>query len=55
MPEMPENSIQNEEQLATYRFFSGEAYTADINALRQMNPELLDYATWLQRTGWANN
>jgi uncharacterized protein YbjT (DUF2867 family) len=55
MPEMPENSVPDEEQLASYRFFTGEAYTADISALRQMNPELLDYATWLQRSGWADN
>jgi len=54
-PEMPDSTIPDEEQLAMYRFFSGEAYTADINALRQMNPDLLDYATWLQRTGWTNN
>jgi uncharacterized protein YbjT (DUF2867 family) len=54
-PTMPENSFPDDEQEASYRFFSGEAYTADINALRRMNPDLLDFATWLQRTGWSKN
>ncbi len=55
IPDTPENSFLDEEQLASNRFFRGKAYTADINALRQMNPDLLDFATWLQQTGWTNN
>ena len=53
--EIPAGSIPDEEQLASIRFFSGEAYTADIDALRQMNPDLVDFSSWLGRTGWSNN
>jgi uncharacterized protein YbjT (DUF2867 family) len=55
VPKMPENSFPDDEQEASFRFFSGEAYTADISALRRMNPDLLDFETWLHRTGWSSN
>jgi len=53
--EMPTDAIPDEEQEASFRFFSGEAYTADIKALRKLNPDLLDYTSWIGRTGWTNN
>lgn len=52
-PEMPEDFVPDEEQLASFRFFSGQAYTADINTLRQIYPDLQDYSTWIQGTGWS--
>lgn len=55
LPEMPEDAVPDDEQLASFRFFSGKSYTADISALRRMNPDLLDYASWIHRTGWSKN
>jgi uncharacterized protein YbjT (DUF2867 family) len=55
MPEMPEGANPSEEDLAGYRFFSGEAYTADIQSLREVHPGLLDYRAWLDKSGWSNN
>ncbi len=55
IPDMSEGAVLDEEQLASNLFFSGKAYTADISALRRMNPDLLDFAAWLVQTGWTNN
>ena len=52
---MPTDVVPDEEQEASFRFFSGKSYTADIDALRKLNPDLLDYTSWLVRTGWTDN
>jgi uncharacterized protein YbjT (DUF2867 family) len=44
----------SEEMLAMNRFFNGEAYTADIPALRQAYPGLLKLETYLRQNGWEN-
>jgi len=44
----------DEEMIAMNRFFNGEAYTADIPALRQVYPALLTLEQWLRQTGWEN-
>ena len=44
----------NEEMAAMFRFFSGEAYTADIPALRRTCPGLLTLEQYLRKTGWEN-
>jgi hypothetical protein len=36
------------------RFFNGEAYTADIPALRQTYPGLLTLEQYLRQNGWEN-
>lgn len=44
----------DEEMVAMYRFFSGEAYVADIPALRRVHPGLLTLEQYLRQTGWEN-
>jgi len=43
-----------EELKAMNRFFNGEAYTADIAALRQAYPGLLTLEQYLRQSGWEN-
>jgi len=42
----------NEEMVAVVRFFNGEAYTADIPALRRVHPGLLTLEQYLRKSGW---
>lgn len=35
-------------------FFGGEAYTADIPAIRKMIPQWKSYAQYLRANGWEN-
>jgi uncharacterized protein YbjT (DUF2867 family) len=43
-----------EEMIAMFNFFNGEAYDADIPALRKLNPGLLTLEAYLRRNGWEN-
>jgi uncharacterized protein YbjT (DUF2867 family) len=46
---------QSEEEMkAMFAFFNGEAYDADIPALRKMHPGLLTLEQYLRKNGWAN-
>ena len=44
----------DEEQIAAIRFFDGEAYTADIIAVRNMHPGLQTLEQYLRETGWED-
>jgi uncharacterized protein YbjT (DUF2867 family) len=43
-----------EEMEAAFNFFNGEAYTADIPALRKIHPGLLTFEQYLRKNGWEN-
>lgn len=43
-----------EEAAAGFNFFNGEAYDADIPALRRLHPGLLTFEQWLRKNGWEN-
>jgi uncharacterized protein YbjT (DUF2867 family) len=43
-----------EEAAAGFNFFNGEAYDADIPALRKLHPGLLTLEQWLRKNGWEN-
>jgi uncharacterized protein YbjT (DUF2867 family) len=43
-----------EEMIAMFNFFKGEAYSADIPALRKLYPGLLTLEQYLRRNGWEN-
>ena len=43
-----------EEMTAMFNFFNGEAYDADIPALRKLHPGLLTFEQYLRKTGWEN-
>jgi uncharacterized protein YbjT (DUF2867 family) len=43
-----------EEMTAMFNFFNGEAYDADISALRKLHPGLLTLEQYLRKTGWEN-
>jgi uncharacterized protein YbjT (DUF2867 family) len=45
---------QSEEFQFMYNFFRGEAYTADIPALRKIHPGLLTFERYLRKNGWEN-
>ena len=44
----------DEEMAAMFNFFNGEAYDADIPALRELHPGLLTFEQWLRKNGWEN-
>ena len=44
----------NEEMTAMFNFFNGEAYAADIPALRKLHPGLLTLEQYLRKNGWEN-
>jgi len=44
----------DEEMEAMFNFFNGEAYDADIPALRKLHPGLLTFEQYLRKTGWEN-
>jgi len=43
-----------EEMEAMFNFFNGEAYNADIPALRKLHPGLLTLEAYLRKNGWEN-
>ena len=43
-----------EEMTAMFNFFNGEAYDADIPALRNLHPGLLTLEQYLRKNGWEN-
>lgn len=43
-----------EERAAALNFFNGEAYDADIPALRKLHPGLLTLEEYLRKNGWEN-
>ena len=43
-----------EEMTAMFNFFNGEAYDADIQALRKLHPGLLTLEQHLRKNGWEN-
>ena len=44
----------DEEMTAMFNFFDGEAYDADIPALRKLHPGLLTLEQYLRKNGWEN-
>jgi uncharacterized protein YbjT (DUF2867 family) len=44
----------DEEMTAMFNFFNGEAYDADIPALRKLHPGLLTLEHYLRKNGWEN-
>jgi uncharacterized protein YbjT (DUF2867 family) len=44
----------DEEMTAMFNFFNGEAYDADIPALRKLHPGLLTLEQYLRKNGWEN-
>jgi len=53
-PQLPEGFKPDEEQLAGVRFFNGEAYSADIAAVRKIHPDLLILDRFLRKSGWED-
>ena len=53
-PQVPAGDTPDEEMSAAIRFFSGEAYTADIAAVRKMHSGLKTFEHYLRDTGWEN-
>ncbi len=49
-----EGAAPTDEQIAMFKFFNGEAYTADIAALRKIYPGLLTLEQYLRKNGWEN-
>ena len=47
-------NASEEEMKAAYEFFNGEAYNADIAALRKLHPGLLRFEDYLLKNGWKN-
>jgi len=43
-----------EESAAMSNFFNGEAYNANIDALRRLHPGLLTLEQYLRKNGWEN-
>ena len=54
MPSGEAGRISDEEMTAMYNFFNGEAYDADISALRKLHPGLLTLEQFLRKNGWEN-
>ena len=54
LPQPSADKPPSEEMLAMFNFFNGQAYDADIPALRKLYPGLLTLEQWLRRTGWEN-
>ncbi len=49
-----DNFMSAEEQAAGINFFNGEAYTADIAAVRKIHPNLQTFEQYLHVNGWEN-
>ena len=53
-PQWDPNKAPDPEQMAMAKFFGGEAYTADIPAIRKMIPQYKSYEQYLRASGWEN-
>lgn len=53
-PQSQEGMIPTEEQIAMFKFFTGEAYNADIASLRKTYPALQTLEQYLRMNGWEN-
>jgi uncharacterized protein YbjT (DUF2867 family) len=47
-------NASEEEMKAAYDFFNGTGYDADIPALRNLHPGLLNFEQYLRKNGWEN-
>jgi len=54
MPSGEGGRRSDEEMTAMFNFFNGEAYAADIPALRKLHPGLLTLEQYLRKNGWEN-
>src|SRR5215212_4035616 len=54
MPAGEGGRLSDEEMTAMFNFFNGEAYDADIPALRKLHPGLLAFEQYLRKNGWEN-
>jgi len=54
MPSGGPGRRSEEEMVAMFNFFNGQAYDADIPALRRLHPGLLTLEGYLRRNGWEN-
>ena len=54
MPSEEDGRRSDEEMKAMFNFFNGEAYAADIPALRKLHPGLLTLEQYLRQNGWEN-
>lgn len=54
MPSGGPGRRSDEEMTAMFNFFNGEAYDADIAALRKLHPGLLTLEQFLRKNGWEN-
>jgi uncharacterized protein YbjT (DUF2867 family) len=54
MPTSGSGRRSDEEMTAMFNFFNGEAYDADIPALRKFHPGLLTLEQYLRKNGWEN-
>ena len=54
MPTSGSGRRSDEEMTAMFNFFNGEAYDADIPALRKLHPGLLTLEQYLRKNGWEN-
>ena len=54
MPSGGPSRRSDEEMAAMFAFFNGEAYDADIPALRKLHPSLLTLEQFLRKHGWEN-
>lgn len=52
--QMTDGYEPDEEQIAAVRFFNGEAYAADIVAIRKIHPGLRTLEQYLRETGWED-
>ena len=52
-PSLP-GGIASPERLAMLRFFTGEGYSANIAALREIYPGLHTFEQWLRENGWGD-
>ena len=53
-PPANDGKAPSPEMVAMYNFFKGEAYTADIPALRKLHPGLVNLEQFLRKNGWEN-
>ena len=53
-PSTPQERQPTAEEIAMFRFFSGEGYDADIAALRKIYPGLRTLERWLRENGWED-
>ena len=54
LPSGDSGRASEEEMTAMINFFNGEAYDADIPALRTLHPGLLTLEAYLRKNGWEN-